>query len=57
MLEEITRWYYVVISLDKIVNVWYLFHSTNEVNKTASFQKEAMRTQVALYFFYEVKFV
>ena len=25
--------------------------------KTASFQKEAMRTQVALYFFYEVKFV
>ena len=26
-------------------------------NKTASFQKEAMRTQVALYFFYEVKFV
>ena len=27
------------------------------LNKTASFQKEAMRTQVALYFFYEVKFV
>ena len=27
------------------------------VNKTASFQKEAMRTQVALYNFYEVKFV
>ena len=27
------------------------------VYKTASFQKEAMRTQVALYFFYEVKFV
>ena len=26
-------------------------------DKTASFQKEAMRTQVALYFFYEVKFV
>ena len=26
-------------------------------NKTASFQKEAMRTQVALWFFYEVKFV
>ena len=25
--------------------------------KTASFQKEAMRTQVALYHFYEVKFV
>ena len=25
--------------------------------KTASFQKEAMRTQVALYLFYEVKFV
>ena len=29
----------------------------NNINKTASFQKEAMRTQVALYFFYEVKFV
>ena len=29
----------------------------NNVYKTASFQKEAMRTQVALYFFYEVKFV
>ena len=28
------------------------------VNKTASFQKEAMRTQVALYFFFdEAKFV
>ena len=26
-------------------------------NKTASFQKEAMRTQVALWLFYEVKFV
>ena len=26
-------------------------------NKTASFQKEAMRTQVVLWFFYEVKFV
>ena len=26
-------------------------------NKTASFQNEAMRTQVALYFFHEVKFV
>ena len=25
--------------------------------KTASFQKEAMRTQVAFYFFYEVKFL
>ena len=28
-----------------------------EYYKTASFQKEAMRTQVALYLFYEVKFV
>ena len=28
-----------------------------KIHKTASFQKEAMRTQVALYFFYEVKFV
>ena len=28
-----------------------------EVNKIASFQKEAMRTQVALWLFYEVKFV
>ena len=27
------------------------------LNKTASFQKKAMRTQVALWFFYEVKFV
>ena len=27
------------------------------INKTASFQKEAMRTHVALWFFYEVKFV
>ena len=26
------------------------------VNKTASFQKEAMRTQVALSYFHEVKF-
>ena len=25
--------------------------------KTASFQKEAMRTQIVLWFFYEVKFV
>ena len=25
-------------------------------NKAASFQKEAIRTQVALYFFHEVKF-
>ena len=29
----------------------------NGNNKTASFQKEAMSTQVALWFFYEVKFV
>ena len=30
---------------------------SKDIDKTASFQKEAMRTQVALYFFYEVKFV
>ena len=27
------------------------------IYKTASFQKEAMRTQVALWLFYEVKFI
>ena len=32
-------------------------HFLNKRNKTASFQKEAMRTQVALWLFYEVKFV
>ena len=28
-----------------------VFIQTKDINKTASFQKEAMRTQVALYFF------
>ena len=28
-----------------------------KINKTASFQKEAMRTQVALWFFNEINFV
>ena len=40
--------------------IWLTILSVSSVlvsNKTASFQKEAMRTQVALYFFYEVKFV
>ena len=36
------------------LNLRYL---AQRIYKTASFQKEAMRTQVALYFFYEVKFV
>ena len=32
-----------------------MYWETIYKNKTASFQKEAMRTQVALWFFYEVK--
>ena len=34
-----------------------MLNALTNKNKTASFQKEAMRTQVALYFFYEVKYV
>ena len=42
----------VMQSLNGVLHV-----SLNKLlNKTASFQKEAMRTQVALWFFYEVKF-
>ena len=39
---------------------WSLWRQCNwipSIYKTASFQKEAMRTQVALWFFYDVKFV
>ena len=44
------------IVLNDSLNHWTIDMITIQ-NKTASFQKEAMRTQVALYFFYEVKFV
>ena len=49
---HISKWPLVDILQSKLP------HTTKKkLNKTASFQKEAMRTQVALYFFYEVKFV
>ena len=35
----------------------YQYRNSHYTDKTASFQKEALRTQVALYFSYEVKFV
>ena len=50
----------LVISAWMCDEITYPFpsHSSNDNNyKTASFQREAMRTQVAFYFFYEMKFV
>ena len=52
------RWWLWVCALDTGASYsGERVHQTSIQNKTASFQKEAMRTQVALYFFYEVKFV
>ena len=46
---------YAVINCTK--HTHNALYSETCLNKIASFQKEAMRTQVALYFFDEVKFV